>query len=129
MANDRGVSAGSAEVDGGGAEDLRENSTSMVPEKLGAIGVHLSRWITSHGLAYNVCTDLRYFELIVPCGIAGCKATSLEKILGRAVKSADAKASLVRHFGEVFGREMQPTSPEMLFASLQRFEQPTAIPA
>jgi len=104
-------------------------ATSIAPEKLGAIGVHLSRWITSHGFAYNVCTNLRYFDLIVPCGIAGCRATSLEKILGHTVKSADAKASMVRHFGEIFGRQMQPKSAEALFATLQRLEHPAAIPA
>ena len=54
-------------------------------EKLAALGVHLSRWVTSHGFAYNVSTDLRYFDLIVPCGIAGKRATSLERILGRTV--------------------------------------------
>jgi lipoyl(octanoyl) transferase len=98
-------------------------------EKLGAIGVHLSRWVTSHGFAYNVSTDLRYFDLIVPCGIAGRKATSLEKLLGRRVDRRQGAAGLTKHFGEVFGLEMQPASREELFEILQRFEQPVAISA
>src|ERR1700692_3305604 len=75
-------------------------------EKLAAIGVHISRWVTSHGFAFNVSTDLRYFDLIVPCGIAGRAATSLEKVFGRGVEREEVAPHLTRHFGEVFGLEM-----------------------
>ena len=89
-------------------------------EKLGAIGVHLSRWVTSHGFAYNVSTDLRYFDLIVPCGIVERKATSLEKLLGRAVSREDVATSLSRHFGEVFDLQMQKSSlPSLEIPALQ----------
>ncbi|MGD0956582.1 MAG: lipoyl(octanoyl) transferase LipB [Candidatus Acidiferrales bacterium] len=71
-------------------------------EKLGALGVHLSRWVTSHGFAYNVSTDLRYFDLIVPCGIAGTRATSLERILNRSMDSREVRGRLASHFAEVF---------------------------
>src|SRR6202030_625946 len=75
-------------------------------EKLAAIGVHLSRWVTSHGFAYNVSTDLRYFDLIVPCGIAGKRATSLERALGRQINAEEAERHLIAHFGEIFDRSM-----------------------
>ncbi|HKN59767.1 MAG TPA: lipoyl(octanoyl) transferase LipB [Candidatus Acidoferrales bacterium] len=75
-------------------------------EKLAALGVHLSRWITSHGFAYNVSTDLRYFDLIVPCGMADRRATSLERILGRAIRGEEVRRRLAFRFGEVFEREM-----------------------
>jgi lipoyl(octanoyl) transferase len=91
-------------------------------EKLGAIGVHLSRWVTSHGFAYNVATDLRYFDLIVPCGIAGRKATSLEKILERAVARAEVAPRLIQNFGQVFELEMQEMSRAELFGYLQTRE-------
>jgi len=92
-------------------------------EKLGAIGVHISRWVTSHGFAYNVSTDLRFFDLIVPCGIADRKATSLEKLLSRKVDCREAAVRLTKHFGEVFELKMQHTSPEELLEMLQRREQ------
>lgn len=77
-------------------------------EKLGALGVHLSRWVTSHGFAYNVSTDLRYFDLMVPCGIAGKRATSLERALGREVGSEEVRARLEARFAEVFEVQMRP---------------------
>jgi lipoyl(octanoyl) transferase len=99
-------------------------------EKIGAIGVHISRWVTSHGFAFNVSTDLRYFDLIVPCGIAGRTATSLEKILSRTVKRNEAAPKLVEHFGEAFGLGMKPGSREELLDSVEQFEKDaTAVPA
>ena len=98
------------------------NAPSATEEKLGAIGVHISRWVTSHGFAYNLSTDLRYFDLIVPCGITGRKATSLEKILGRAVTRKEVVQPVVRNFGEVFGLEMRETSRDDLLAQLQTQE-------
>jgi lipoyl(octanoyl) transferase len=97
-------------------------------EKLGAIGVHISRWVTSHGFAYNVATDLRNFDLIVPCGIAGRKATSLEKLLGRGVKVSEVAPKMTRHFGDVFGFEMAAGSREELLEKLEMAEQKVAVP-
>ena len=70
--------------------------------KLAAIGVRIARWVTSHGFALNVATDLAYFNLIVPCGIADRGVTSLEALLGRVVDRGEVEDRVVRHFGEVF---------------------------
>jgi lipoyl(octanoyl) transferase len=102
--------------------------SEIAAEKLGAIGVHISRWVTSHGFAYNVSTDLRNFDLIVPCGIAGRKATSLEKLLGRAVQGEEVAPKMVRHFGDVFGLEMRAGSTEELLGMLELREQMVAVP-
>jgi lipoyl(octanoyl) transferase len=87
-------------------------------EKLAAIGVHISRWVTSHGFAYNVATDLRNFDLIIPCGINDRKATSLEKLLNRAVAPPEVKPHLIRHFAKLFGFEPRAASHAELLASL-----------
>jgi lipoyl(octanoyl) transferase len=73
-------------------------------EKIGAIGVRISRWITSHGFAFNVNTRLDDFRLIVPCGIADHGVTSLAGATGRAIEVADVEQQLVAHFEEVFDR-------------------------
>ena len=70
--------------------------------KVAAIGVRISRWITSHGLALNVATDLRHFDLIVPCGIADRGVTSISRVLGHAVPMPDVEDAVVRAFGQVF---------------------------
>jgi len=98
-------------------------------EKLGAIGVHISRWVTSHGFAYNVSTDLRYFDLIVPCGIAARKATSLEKLLERQISLGEVKQPLAKYFGEVLGLEMNMADRQRFWRKLQEAERAVAVPA
>lgn len=75
-------------------------------EKLAAIGVRIGRWITSHGFAFNVTTDLDYFSLIVPCGIADRGVTSLVRALGRPVDRVEVENCIVGHFCDVFGRSV-----------------------
>lgn len=70
--------------------------------KIAAIGVRISRWITSHGFALNVATDLRHFQLIVPCGIADRSVTSMEGEIGRSVPMPEIEDAAVRGFESVF---------------------------
>ena len=71
-------------------------------EKLAAIGVRIARWITSHGFAFNVNSNLDHFGLIVPCGITDKGVTSLQKLLGREVSMAEVEESAILSFSEVF---------------------------
>jgi lipoyl(octanoyl) transferase len=98
-------------------------------EKLAAIGVHISRWVTSHGFAYNVSTDLRFFDLIVPCGIADRKATSLEKLLGRRVQENEVAPRIAKHLGELLGLEMLETTKKELLQKLEHAEKAVPVSA
>ena len=70
--------------------------------KICAMGVKASRWVTIHGFAFNVNTDMRYFEHIIPCGIKGKQVTSLERELGQKLNIEEVKNKIKRHFSEVF---------------------------
>jgi lipoyl(octanoyl) transferase len=74
-------------------------------EKIGAIGVRIQRWVTSHGFAFNVNTNLDFFRLIVPCGISDRGVTSLQRLTGREIPIPEVEDHFVRHFCAVFARE------------------------
>lgn len=76
-------------------------------DKLVAMGIHVSRWVTSHGFALNVNTNLRYFDWIIPCGLRGKGVTSLEKLLHHPISMTDVKARVAGCFGEIFQMEMK----------------------
>jgi len=91
-----------------GDRSIGETGVWLSPEdpfmarKICAMGIKCSRWITMHGFALNVNTDLSHFEYIVPCGIQGKAVTSLEKELGRKVDYAEVKQKIKFHFEQVF---------------------------
>ncbi len=81
-------------------------------EKIAAIGVHLSRWVTTHGFALNVTPDISHFALIVPCGIRARGVTSMHKILPDPIAVETVATALVREFAAVFSRAMVPVLVE-----------------
>lgn len=93
-----------------GLEGRRDPSATGVwvgDAKIAAMGVHLSRWVTSHGFALNVTTDLDYFRYIVPCGLTR-PVTSMEKLLGQAPDVSRLQTRILERFGTVFRRAMIP---------------------
>ena len=74
--------------------------------KIGAIGVRVSRWITSHGFAFNVNTNLDHFNLIVPCGISDRTVTSLQRLVDRDLRFDEVEDAIVRNFTAVFGHQV-----------------------
>jgi lipoate-protein ligase B len=105
-----------------GMRDPRFTGVWTSMGKIAAMGVHLSRWITRHGYALNVNTELSYYDLIVPCGINGRNVTSMEKHLSRMVELEEAAGRYIQEFGDVFRRNMIKTSEQDLCAALRSFE-------
>jgi lipoyl(octanoyl) transferase len=81
--------------------------TDQAPEsKIAALGVHISRGVTSHGFALNVDTDLSFFKLIIPCGITSKQVTSMAKEMGKVPDMKEVANSVCRSFGQVFGSQI-----------------------
>jgi lipoyl(octanoyl) transferase len=85
---------------------LIEGGSTAPEAKIAALGVHISRGVTSHGIALNVNTDLSYFNLIVPCGITSKPVTSIAKELGREIAMQDVAHTLARNFGKVLNSQI-----------------------
>ncbi len=95
--------------------------------KIAAMGVHISRWITRHGFALNVRTDLAYFDLIVPCGIAGAGIASMSSILRRNVEVREVADLLVQEFGSVFERRVVRVSEGDLYKAMRTHAHQNAV--
>jgi lipoate-protein ligase B len=78
------------------------------PRKLASIGIAVKRWVTLHGFALNVCTDLRRFQAINPCGLEPAVMGSISSCLGREVPVAEAQGPVIRALAEVFERRLEP---------------------
>lgn len=104
-------------LDGYGIKGEREEEMTGVwvgGEKIAAIGVKVSRWVTMHGFALNVNTDLQKFERIIPCGIFHKGVTSMKRLLGKELPAEEVVARLMESFAAVFGCTPVVVAPEVL---------------
>ncbi len=108
-----------------GIDARREESLTGVWTDLGkicAMGVHISRWVTRHGFALNVNTDLSFYDLIVPCGLVGKQVTSMKAVLRHDVNVREVAEQVATHFGRVFGRSMilrEESAADFAFSSVE----------
>jgi lipoate-protein ligase B len=91
--------------------------------KIAAMGVHISRWITRHGFALNVNTDLSFYDLIVPCGIADRSVTSMQKLLSREVEMTEVINRYAAEFGRIFNRNLIWMREDALRGELQNYSE------
>ena len=114
------TSSGDAPPEGATAESVAADVATGTLRKIGSIGIHVSRGVTTHGLAVNVNNDLQPFEWIVPCGIEGCRMTSLSRELGAEQDMDGFAGTLTRRFAEIYDREPVPVAPSQLSQRLDR---------
>ena len=105
-----------------GKHDSSYTGVWVGSDKIAAIGVKVSRWVTMHGFAFNINTDLSYFDRIIPCGIFHRGVTSLRHLLGKQVPIDEVEKKLVRHFGEIFQIHSVSMSAQELLESIQNIE-------
>jgi lipoyl(octanoyl) transferase len=91
-------------------------------EKIAALGVKVSKWITMHGFALNVNTDLSFFDRIIPCGIFHKGVTSLEQLLGKRIELDEVKEKLTKHFSTIFNFEIKQISKGELISLIRYHE-------
>ena len=82
--------------------------------KVASIGIHVRHWITAHGLALNIATDLEYFAAIRPCGLGSEEMTTMNSLLGRVLDPAEVEAKLLAAYGEIFAVELVEVGREAL---------------
>ncbi|MCU0454590.1 MAG: lipoyl(octanoyl) transferase LipB [Bacteroidetes bacterium] len=115
-----------------GIEGVREDGLTGVwvsGNKVAALGVKVSRWVTMHGFALNVSTDLQRFDRIIPCGIFHKGVTSMEQLLGRTVPMSDVREELTRAFAEVFFTTPRSSTLEEMRPILVAMKDPAVSPA
>ncbi len=97
-----------------GGRDPKYTGVWTPKGKIAAMGVHISRWVTRHGFALNVNTDISYYDLIVPCGIVGKSVTSMQKHVSHSIDLGEIADKYVPEFGAVFHRTMMRTEAREL---------------